>query len=224
MNDIRRTILWVIFGFSMVLLWDQWQVHNGKQATFFPSASKPAATATAPVTGSATPVASAGVPTVADASTGQAIPGAVAPPPPVAAVPREQIVVNTDVLKLTFDSEGGSLIRTEFVKLSNMADKSRDVVLLDETKDRFYVAQSGLIGGAAGALFPTHKTPMTVSGARDMRDGENELVITFTSPEVGGAKLVKTVAPRRLRHGSHPCRDQRGYNASVSAALSAIGA
>ena len=29
MNDIRRTILWVIFGFSLVMLWDQWQVHNG---------------------------------------------------------------------------------------------------------------------------------------------------------------------------------------------------
>ncbi|MGB7421117.1 MAG: membrane protein insertase YidC, partial [Comamonas sp.] len=37
MNDIRRTILWVIFGFSMVLLWDKWQVYNGRQATFFPS-------------------------------------------------------------------------------------------------------------------------------------------------------------------------------------------
>ncbi len=105
--------------------------------------------------------------------------------------------MNTDVLKLTFDSEGGSLTRTEFVKLSNMADKSRDVVLLDETKDRFYVAQSGLIGGAAGVLFPTHKTPMTASGARDLRDGENELVITFTSPEVGGAKLVKTYTLHR---------------------------
>ena len=34
MNDIRRTILWVIFGFSMVLLWDQWQVYNGQKATF----------------------------------------------------------------------------------------------------------------------------------------------------------------------------------------------
>lgn len=34
MNDIRRTILWVIFGFSMVLLWDQWQVYNGHKATF----------------------------------------------------------------------------------------------------------------------------------------------------------------------------------------------
>ena len=39
MNDIRRTILWVIFGFSMVLLWDQWQIHNGKKATFFPGAT-----------------------------------------------------------------------------------------------------------------------------------------------------------------------------------------
>ena len=51
MNDIRRTILWVIFGFSMVLLWDQWQIHNGKQATFFPTAVKPAAVVTAPTAG-----------------------------------------------------------------------------------------------------------------------------------------------------------------------------
>ena len=46
MNDIRRSILWVIFGFSLVLLWDQWQIHNGKPATFFPG-SKPAVQATA---------------------------------------------------------------------------------------------------------------------------------------------------------------------------------
>ena len=39
MNDIRRSILWVIFGFSMVMLWDQWQVHNGHKATFFPSSA-----------------------------------------------------------------------------------------------------------------------------------------------------------------------------------------
>jgi YidC/Oxa1 family membrane protein insertase len=40
MNDIRRTILWVIFGFSMVLLWDKWQLHNGNKATFFPSSTR----------------------------------------------------------------------------------------------------------------------------------------------------------------------------------------
>ena len=43
MNDIRRTILWVIFAFSLIMLWDQWQVHNGHKATFFPSASQTAA-------------------------------------------------------------------------------------------------------------------------------------------------------------------------------------
>jgi YidC/Oxa1 family membrane protein insertase len=29
MNDIRRTILWVMFAFSLVMLWDKWQIHNG---------------------------------------------------------------------------------------------------------------------------------------------------------------------------------------------------
>ena len=58
MNDIRRTILWVIFGFSMVLLWDKWQLHNGNKATFFPSpaavgAAAPAAGASAPLAGAA---------------------------------------------------------------------------------------------------------------------------------------------------------------------------
>ena len=51
MNDIRRTILWVIFGFSMVLLWDQWQVSNGNKPTFLPS-NKAAVVAGAPATGS----------------------------------------------------------------------------------------------------------------------------------------------------------------------------
>ena len=64
MNDIRRTILWVIFGFSLVLLWDQWQVFNGNKPTFLPS-SKPAAVATAPA--GSTPAAGNGVPTASTA-------------------------------------------------------------------------------------------------------------------------------------------------------------
>ena len=53
MNDIRRTILWVIFGFSLVMLWDQWQLHNGRPATFFPvpTASSAASAASAPANG-----------------------------------------------------------------------------------------------------------------------------------------------------------------------------
>ena len=56
MNDIRRTILWVIFGFSMVLLWDKWQLHNGNKATFFPTTpavTTPAAAAAGAASGAA---------------------------------------------------------------------------------------------------------------------------------------------------------------------------
>ena len=193
MNDIRRTILWVIFGFSMVLLWDQWQVYNGHKATFFPGSNKPVAAASAP--GASSSSVPGGVP--APSATVAGVPGAVAGASAVAVVapvaPRERLVVTTDVLKLTFDTEGGSLLQTEFLRHVDMADKSRNVVLLDDSKDRSYTAQSGLIAGAAGGALPTHKTLMTaVPGARVLKDGEKELVLRFESPEVGGVKLIKT--------------------------------
>jgi YidC/Oxa1 family membrane protein insertase len=78
MNDIRRTILWVIFGFSLVLLWDQWQVFNGNKPTFLPS-SKPAAVATAPA--APRPQPANGVPT-ASGTSGNAAPCPRKPRPP----------------------------------------------------------------------------------------------------------------------------------------------
>jgi YidC/Oxa1 family membrane protein insertase len=201
MNDIRRTILWVIFGFSMVLLWDQWQVYNGQKATFFPSPAKVAAPAVSGPT-AATP---SGVPTPSGASVSAAsagVPaGVVAATTVQNAAVRERIIVTTDVLKMTFDTEGGSVVKTEFVKHIDMADKTQNFVLLDESKDRTYLAQSGLIAGAAGGSFPTHKVVMTVTpGERALKDGSDQLTVKFESPEQGGVKLVKTYT---LARGSY---------------------
>src|SRR5450830_1514049 len=140
MNDIRRTILWVIFGFSMVLLWDKWQVHNGNKAMFFPT-SAPAATAAAEGAAKPPVAGSAAVPTSATNAAAQ-LPaaGTVAAP-----APRQSVEVTTDVFKLTFDSEGGSLVKAELLKYSDVEHKDRAVVLLDDSKDRVYVAQTGLI-------------------------------------------------------------------------------
>ncbi len=193
MNDIRRTILWVIFGFSMVLIWDKWQVYNGHKAMFLPPSmtgqTVPATAASAPANGAsgAVPVAlpSAVPGQTTTASTNTSVPGgAVAP-----AAPRQQIVVNTDVLRLTFDTEGGALIKSEFLGHDEMSAKGTPFILLDDSPARVYVAQTGLIG--SGAL-PTHKTPMTFSGDRDLKDGSNELVVKFESADVNGVKLVKT--------------------------------
>ena len=196
MNDIRRTILWVIFGFSMVLLWDQWQVFNGQKPTFFPSASQ-TAKAPAPATTASSSAAATvpSLPSIAGSSgSANVVPtGAPSAAPVSGANARERIVVSTDVLKLTFDSEGGTLTRSEFTKYTNGVNKATGFVLLEESGTRVYVAQTGLIAGAPGAGLPTHKTPMTVvAGERELRDGQNTLQVRFESAEVGGVKLTKT--------------------------------
>ena len=204
MNDIRRTILWVVFGFSMVLLWDQWQVYNGHKATFFPASVQSGASAPP-----ASPAAASTVPTATPAVVAQvgaqSVPGVA--PDPLGAVPsapslaRERIVVSTDVFKLTFDTDGGSLLRTEFLQHIDMENKSRNFVLLDDSKERVYLAQTGLIGGAALSPLPTHKTAMTLApGERQLKPGVDELVLSFESGEVGGVKLVKTYT---LKRGSY---------------------
>lgn len=202
MNDIRRTILWVIFGFSMVMLWDQWQVYNGKPATFgLFQPAKPAATAPAP-----TPAGAAGVPaptasgvpaaSTASPSGAAAVPGAPAAAAAPATAPRERFTVSTDVLRVTFDTEGGSVIRTELLKISADSTSTKGTstfVLLDESAQRTYVAQSGLIGGD----FPNHKTVMTVSGDRELKPGADQVAVRFESPAKNGVKLVKTYTLKR---------------------------
>ena len=193
MNDIRRTILWVIFGFSMVLLWDQWQVYNGHKATFFPGQAKTTATANPPAAASSVPSGASTTNTVAGNALATGATASIASNTSVSAAPHERLVVTTDVLKLTFDTEGGSLVQTEFVKHVDMADKTRNFALLNDNKDRTYLAQTGLIAGTTGGVFPTHKTVMTVApGERTLNDGSKELVVRFESPELGGVKLVKT--------------------------------
>jgi len=189
MNDIRRTILWVIFGFSMVLLWDQLQIFNGQKATFFPS-STPSASLVKSKNESVT--ASTSVVPMAS-STNLAVPTGTVPvgaPTPTTAM-RQQVVVNTDVLSLTFDTEGGSLIHSSFNKFKDMDNKESGFVLLDQSANRVYLAQTGLIGQSTS--FPTHKTPMVLlPDARTLVDGKNELQIRFESADVGGLKLLKT--------------------------------
>lgn len=198
MNDIRRTILWVIFGFSMVLLWDQWQVFNGHKATFFPSTTQSAkAPAAVPVAPSGSVPAGSAVPAVAAPATANAIPGNAASTPALA-TQRERVVVTTDVLTLTFDSEGGAVVHSSFNKIKDMNNKADGFVLLDQGPDRVYVAQSGLVAGNGGGAFPTHKTPMTVvQGERTLKEGQNEIEVKFESADVGGVKLMKTYTLRR---------------------------
>ena len=208
MNDIRRTILWVIFGFSMVLLWDKWQIHNGKKPTFFPSPQ----TASAPAASDVKPVDTSLPQPAATASAGD-VPGAAAGQPAVAAVPRQDVTVASDVMRLTFDSEGGTLKASELLKYSDTVDDKKLMQVFEENAKRVYLGQTGLIGGN----FPTHKTPMTVMpGERELKDGQDSVQVRFESAEQGGVKLVKTFT---LKRGSYAVDVQHDVVNTGSAAV-----
>jgi len=187
MTDIRRTILWVVFSFSLVLLWDAWQKHNGQPSMFSPAPAKPVAAAgSAPAAGLPAPAAA---------------PGAAATPtaaPAAAPVASEQVTVSTDVLKASFDSRGGDLIRLELLKYRDANDTSKPVLLFDRSAQRVYLAQTGLITTQPGVSLPNHLTVMQLlPGERALKDGSQELSIQFQSPEVGGVQLVKTFTFQR---------------------------
>ena len=199
MNDIRRTILWVIFGFSIVLLWDQWQIHNGRPATFFPTPAPATATAPAQDKPADVPEASA-----------QSASGAAALPdmPETAPVVREKVTVSTDVLRLTFDGQGGAVVNAELLDYAQNESLKQPFVLFEDSAKRVYVAQTGLVGGD----FPTHKTVMNLlPGDRELKDGQDELQVRFESPEQGGVKLIKTFTLKRGSYASgqhrQRCRD-----------------
>ena len=187
MNDIRRTILWVVFGFSLVMLWDQWQLHNGNKPTFFPSATPPVGATVNP----ATDASPAAVVTQAPA----ALPADGAPG--AQQTQSETVKVQTNVLKLSFDSLGASLTRVELLKHRDVHRPGSNVTLMDNSKERVYLAQTGLVGGPAGVSWPTHKSPMRLTSPSTFKDGEDSLLLRFESDALGGVKLIKTYTVKK---------------------------
>ncbi len=194
MNDIRRTVLWVVFTMSLFLLWDAWNKHIGQPSLFSPVTGTTATAPKAPVAaGDAT---TGGVPA---ASSAGAVPSAVpngaaaasSAAPVVAA--SEVVTVSTDTVRAQFDARGGQLVRLELLKHADHNTADGPVVLFDRSTDRIYLAQTGLIATQVGLTLPNHLSPMKVlDGPRALADGQKTLTVSFESQEPGGVKLIKS--------------------------------
>jgi YidC/Oxa1 family membrane protein insertase len=182
----------MIFSFSLLLLWNNWQIHNGKPSLF--GGPTPAASTSEPqaAANNATPsVPSSPAPAAAAPS---AVPGAAAP----AAARSEEIVITTDVLRLTFDTMGAQLVRAELLKYPATGQPDKPTVLLDRSAGLNYVVQTGVVGAPNGQSFPTHQTPFRfVSSDRQMTG--DSLAVAFES-ESGGMKVTKTFTLHRGRY------------------------
>ena len=198
MTDMRRTLLWVVFTMSLVLIWDAWNKHTG-QPTLFGS-PRPAVTAAAPPPTPAPPSsATLGVPAPAAAlPVASNAPAAAVPMAAPAVSASERVVIVTDVVKATFDTQGGSLVHLELLNFRDPVDRSRNVVLLDQSAKRLYVAQTGLVSATGGSALPNHLTQMTVvPGERNLAADAGELSLRFEAVSVDGHKLAKTYTFKR---------------------------
>jgi YidC/Oxa1 family membrane protein insertase len=177
--DIKRTVLWVIFFMSAVMLFDNWQRDHGRPSMFFPSAT-PTKTAGTAAPGTTTP----GTQPADLPQTSTAAPGASTP----AAQQAQLVSFSTDVYRGQIDTRGGTLSKLTLVKPGEGKQPDQVITLFDHTADHTYLARTGLLGGD----FPNHTDVFTpVAGqATDMTG--NTLKLAFESPEKGGVKVIKT--------------------------------
>ena len=217
--DFQRTVLWVIFAMSLLFLWDSWQRYQGRPSLLggppAPTASKDGSAppaASAPAAPAAAADASVPQPSAAPAAAPAvpAVPAAAETPPTASVAQGQKVRIETDLLRADFDLAGAVLARAELL-LHRVApdwtaagllalvtgkkqDRDANVVLLEVSPTRVYVAQSGLIGGAE---LPTHRTPFVkVDGPTRLEAGQDKLEVRFVA-ESGGVRMTKTYTFRR---------------------------
>jgi YidC/Oxa1 family membrane protein insertase len=140
--DTRRLVLFVIFSFSIMMLWDAWQQKNQPVA---------------PIQQSPAPQAEQGLQAAAPAI-GDQTANNVAAGGAFTLEQGQRIKVTTDLFAAEIDSTGGDLRRLTLNKHRAADTKDGNFVLMDDAKKPMvYVAQTGLIG----AGLPNHKSLFT---------------------------------------------------------------
>ncbi|AKL99779.1 membrane protein insertase YidC [Burkholderia pyrrocinia] len=181
--DIKRTVLWVIFFMSAVMLYDNWQRSHGRPSMFFPSATQTApAAAAGGASGTGATTTTAGE---APAAAAGAAPSTTAP-----AAQAQLVKFSTDVYDGEIDTRGGTLAKLTLKKQGDGKQPDLYITLFDHTAGHTYLARSGLLGGD----FPNHNDVYTQvsTGSTSMTGDQNALKLSFESPVKGGVKVVKT--------------------------------
>ncbi|MBL0718584.1 membrane protein insertase YidC [Piscinibacter sp. Jin2] len=193
MTDMRRTILWVVFLMSLVLLWDAWNRHTGQPTLFgMPTPTQQAAASAAPPTGSSAAAAALPTPSALGVEA-----GATPPAASTAASTTPTVTVTTDALKVTVDHRGADIVRVELLGYHDAQKPGQNAVLLDRSAERVYLAQTGLVGEPD---LPTHLSTFQLEpGPTTLAPGADALELVFTAQGSQGLKLRKIL---RFSRGS----------------------
>ncbi len=183
--DNARFVLIVFFFLLGMMLFQQWQVDYGP---------KPPVTA---AQGGLEPPTNPDVPGATPAATDDSAP--VAADSGEALTSRQRISVETDVVRMEVDTEGGDIRQLELLHYPVAKDAPDKPVRLFSDDDLIFVAQSGFLGAEASA--PNHHSLWQAQASSyRLAKGQDELRVplTWTSPE--GVTVTKAYV---LKRGSY---------------------
>jgi YidC/Oxa1 family membrane protein insertase len=163
--DIQRLILFVIFSFSALLLWERWQAEHRPLPP--PSASSAPKTASdTPGTATVAPPPAAGVPNIPVAT------------PAGAPSTGETITIKTDRYVAQVDTLGAVIKEIELNEHHDAESPDKPYVLLQSNASRTFVAQSGVIGEG----MPNHHTLWkALPGPRELAPGADKLELKLAA-------------------------------------------
>jgi YidC/Oxa1 family membrane protein insertase len=119
--------------------------------------------------------------------------------------PAQLITISTDVLRLTVDTRGGSVVRSELLHYpseprTKNTPEPAPVRLLDDEQQHFFTAQSGLttVQNAGGPVAPTHLSVFqSAQTSYSLADGQNELKVDLNWQDASGLKVTKSYVLKR---------------------------
>jgi len=176
--DFKKTILWAVFSMSGLMLYNNWQVHEGKPSMF----------GGAPIS----------APTPADKSSAANkvdVPSQISGAPVIAATPTvnsgaiesaEKFVLQNDVLVLEISTNGANVVDAKLLKA--LTSDNKPIELFQYTPSHKYFARSGLIALGNNDL-PNHTS--TFKLIQSGKDGSGRPFLILAS-ERNGVKLEKT--------------------------------
>lgn len=178
--DTQRLILWLVFSFSALMLWQAWErEHNPPQLP--------------PVTSTQSPPSSTSTPPTSAPSTAASVPPG-APPTTPAAPSGQTIEIRTDLYTADVDTVGGTITQVALEKHRAAEDTSKPYLALQRNAERTFVAQAGLIGEG----FPNHRTSYEpLPGPRTLQPGQDQLQLRLQATAANGDKVVQVLTFHR---------------------------
>ncbi len=181
--DNQRLLLFVVFSFSILLLWDAWREKD------VPPQTAPATQAVQQNTQAA--VVDKDIPAAAAIATTQTA------QPAGGLQSGTRAIVKTDVLEVEIDANGGDLRRARLPGYYEVDHPTQTLTLLtDKTAATRYVVQSGLLNVQKG-LLPNHKDVFELTGGTYQLTGDSlSIPLVWNNPQAG-IRVEKTYVFRR---------------------------